>query len=127
MVEVKIIEDTQATQNLYSENGISYSTDISCAIAAKDTQEILGYCLFDITKDKMTIKLIHPQDDIVMADSLLRSALFIAANRQIIDVFWESPVTFELIDRLGFVKNAENNAIDVTNLFSSCKNCENNN
>ena len=86
---------------------------------------MLGTLLYETANGKMDIIKILPQDDKLMADSMLRSALFIAANRGIFDVFWKETVPDELIKQLGFVKNITNKSIDVTNLFSSCKNCKN--
>lgn len=123
MVEVKKLEKDE-TKAEFQKADIPFS-DNCFAIAAKQGDEVLGTLLYETANGKMDIIKILPQDDKLMADSMLRSAMFIAANRGIFDVFWKETVPDELIKQLGFVKNITNKSIDVTNLFSSCKNCKN--
>ncbi len=123
MVEIKKIPQNDAEAQ-FATAGLAFGE--SCfAIAAKDGEAVIGLCLFRQTESEMVILHISPDGDFAMADGMLRSALFIAANAGITDVFWDGNVKDELIKRLGFVKNITNRSIDVTNLFSSCENCKN--
>ncbi len=119
MVEVKEFS-ADKTMELYGKYGISYFEDISKAIGAFDNEKVLGTCLYDITDTVVTVRLINPDADLTMADSMLRSALFIAANRGIMEACFTEPVTAKLIKRLGFLGNQERKAIDITNLFNPC-------
>ncbi len=119
MVEVKEFSVDKAIE-LYNKNSLSYSEDISKAIGVFDNEEILGTCLYDITPGTITIRQIDPKDNLTMADSLLRSALFIAANRGIMEAYWCEPLEADLIKRLGFLGNEANKTIDITNLFNPC-------
>ena len=123
MVEVKNIEKSEAL-DLFKEKNIGYHESESYALCAKDGDSLLGYCLYDIREGKITVRLIEPEKDILIADGLLRSALFVAANRGIMEAEYEETVSAELIMRLGFSNNKQNNTIDISNLFSSCENCK---
>jgi len=119
MVEVKELT-SEKVQQLYNENDISYDDKTAAAISAFDGAESIGTCLYDITDTAITIRNIVPSNDLTMADSMLRSALFIAANRGIMEAYFSEPVGVELIKRLGFLGNEEEKTIDITNLFNPC-------
>ena len=122
MVEVKAVSPDKAKE--VCENiGLEYKSGTSVLLATEG-DKMLGSCVYDVADNVMTIRNITPEDDFVMADSLLRSALFVAANKGIFDVYWAENIKAELISKLGFIKNASNCSIDVTNLFSSCENCK---
>lgn len=119
MVEVKELS-SEKVQQLYSENNLSYVKETAMAISAFDGEVSLGTCLYDMTSTAITIRLILPNDNLTMADSMLRSALFIAANRGIMEAYFLEPVSVELIKRLGFLGNESTKTIDITNLFNPC-------
>ena len=119
MVEVKEFSSATA-EDLYKAGGLEYNPEVSKAIAALDGENTLGTCLYDITDSSITIRFLNPSTDFTMADSMLRSALFIAANRGIMEAYFLEPVKAELIKRLGFLGNEANKTIDITNLFNPC-------
>ena len=119
MIEVKELSSEKA-QQLYKENNLSYAEETAAAISAFDGEVSLGTCLYDMTSTAITIRLILPSDDLIMADSMLRSALFVAANRGIMEAYYSEAVTTELINKLGFLGNEGKRTIDITNLFNPC-------
>ena len=123
MVEVKATskENGQAVCNSL---GLEYKEGETTVLLATEKDKQIGSCVYDVKGDVMTLRDIAPDDDYIMADSLLRSALFVAANKGIFDVFWAEKISADLISKLGFIKNITNCSIDVTNLFSSCENCK---
>lgn len=123
MVEVKATtnENGQAVCNSL---GLEYIEGETTVLLATEKDKQIGSCVYDVKGDVMTLRDITPADDYVMADSLLRSALFVAANKGIFNVCWAEKVSADLVLKLGFVKNITNCSIDVTNLFSSCENCK---
>jgi len=122
MVETKSLEKKE-TEALFREKDIPYKEDICEAIVLKSGEEVLGSCLFSVENGKITISYLEPKDDISLLDGVLRSALFIAANRGIMEADYSEKVSGELIKRLGFCGNEQKRTIDITNLFSSCQNC----
>lgn len=119
MIEVKELTAGKAKE-LYDCHKLSFFENDSKAICAADGEAVLGTCLYDIKPQSVTIRLIDPKDDLTMADSMLRSALFIAANRGIMEAYFSEPIEAELIKRLGFLGNEANRTIDITNLFNPC-------
>ena len=119
MVEVKELSKEKA-KSLFCENNLSFCEETAFAISALDGEETLGTCLYDMTSSSVTVRFIDPVNDLTMADSMLRSALFIAANRGIMEAYFDAPVTVELVKKLGFLGNADNKTIDITNLFNPC-------
>ena len=123
MLEVKPCDIT-TTASFCKTNKITYTDGVTTLISATENDATLGSLVYDITDNKMLIKYIEPINDLLLADAILRSALFIAANKNIMDIYWKEPVPSELIEKLGFVKNIKDSSIDVTNLFSSCESCK---
>ena len=123
MVEVKATS-TENGQAVCKDLGLEYIKGETKVLLATENGKHLGSCVYDVKGDTMTLRDITPSDSFVMADSLLRSALFVAANKGIFNVYWAENIDAELILKLGFVKNITNCSIDVTNLFSSCENCK---
>ncbi len=122
MIESKLLEKAQA-ESLYKENNLKFK-EKSEAMVLVDKGEILGFCLFFIDGGKITIEAINPENDIMICDGVLRSSLFIAANRGIMEAERTNNVSGSIIKKLGFSENEQNHSIDITNLFSSCKNCK---
>ncbi len=122
MVETKLLEK-DAAKSLYESRNMVFKEDICEAMVLVDKENILGVCLFEIENGKITIASLSPESDVMLADGVLRSALFIAANRGIMEADYSEGVSGDLIKRLGFA-GAQNNSIDITNLFSSCGNCK---
>lgn len=123
MVEVKAAP-SEIGQAVCTDLGLEYRAGETTVLQATEKGNQIGSCVYDVKGDTMTLRDITPSDNFVMADSLLRSALFVAANKGIFNVYWAEKINAELISKLGFVKNITNCSIDVTNLFSSCENCK---
>ena len=83
MIESKLLKREEA-KSLYDGNKIEFKEN-SEAMALVDSGEMLCYCLFYIEKGKITIEKLSPEADIMLCDGALRSALFIAANRGIME------------------------------------------
>ena len=90
----------------------------SGAVEAVDTatDEVLGFCLFDID-DKITIGAIEPQgDDAMLADGLLRSALHVGVTRGIGQAFYNQFAPVELLKQLGFIADETERALKIEKL-----------
>ena len=122
MIEIHPLRDKEKLAILYKENGVDFCDD-SIAIVASDKDDILGFCLFDLKKDKGIVHKISPKDDISFADGLLRSALHVCVENGIMDVFYSENMDLKLLETLKFIKNAQNKELDINRLFTSCKNC----
>lgn len=121
MITLKTIEKNEA-KAFFEKEGIGFN-DYSDCLCAKDGNEILGYCLFDIKDDEMTIRAIEPQNDLMLLDGVLRSTLHIAASRNLEKAIWDNKAPEKIFKALGFV--TEDNTLNINKLYESgCSCCQ---
>ena len=124
MVTLSVLKDKEKTARLFSEKGIEQNENSLCLVAF-DGNNDLGISLFDITKDKAIIKYIEPLNDVSLADGILRSTLHIAAERFVMNVFYDSEtVPEDFFEKLGFIKDKQEKRLNMDKLFMSCGSCE---
>ena len=58
--------------------------------------------------------------DDFLADGLLRSTLHVAAERSVLNAFYEGADTERLCEKLGFILNRDEKRLDTDKLFKSC-------
>lgn len=119
MITVSPEKDKSIVEKLFSQNGVAAS-DFSSAVIAKFGDEILGYCLYDLEERKITVHKISPEEDIMLADGILRSALHVASERSIMDAYYSELAPEALFDKIGFIKNREEKTLDIDKLFGGC-------
>ncbi len=122
MIEIHPLKEKDKLAVLYKTAGI-VMTEQSLAVVMSDGDEILGSCLFDMRNEGLVIHSIEPQGDVMLADGILRSALHVGVQNGIGNAFYSENAPFELINRLGFVKDKDKKELNVEKLFSSCKSC----
>ena len=122
MIEIHPLRDKLLLSELYKKHGVAFG-DTSIAIVASDGEEVLGCCLFDMTKESGEVHFIEPVSDVMFADGLLRSALHVCVENGVNIVFYSENAPVSLFERLKFIKNADKRELNVDKLFSSCKNC----
>lgn len=122
MITLKTVETKQEAKAFFDKEGLTFNENSDC-LCAKVSQEVLGYCLFDIDCKKMTIHAIEPQSDIMLLDGILRSTLHIAASRGLTEAVYSDKAPEKLFKTLGFVK--EDKTLNINKLFESkCCGCE---
>lgn len=122
MISLSEFKDGKLTEDLFAASGLKRNESSSCVVA-KENGNVIGYCIFDIDNDKIVIRHISPQNDILLADGILRSTLHVAAERFVMDAFYESGVSEELLDRLEFILDKQEKRLDMDKLFKSCCTC----
>ncbi len=122
MLTLAPMVDKATVYKIFSEKGIVTSEFSGCVIA-KNGDEILGLCLYELTAKKITVQYIEPLDDIPLADGILRSALHVAAERSVMNAFYADTVPEDFLKKIGFIKDAEQKALDIDKLFKSCSSC----
>ena len=120
MITISPEKDKAAIESLFTQNGIEINP-YSSAVIAKFDSEVLGFCLYDLEDRKIMIHKISPENDIMLADGILRSALHVAAERSIMDARYSEKAPEELFERLGFIKNRAEKVLDIDKLFGGCK------
>ena len=116
MITLKTVEERQEAKAFFEKENLEF-TEFSDCLLAKDCDEVLGYCLFDIEKGRMTIRAIEPQSDLMLLDGVLRSTLHIAASRELEEATFTDKAPEKIFKTLGFLK--EDGTLNISKLFES--------
>ena len=122
MIELRPLEDNAKIKEFYENCGFPYN-EFSGVVIATERGNKIGFCLYDLTDKKMLVKKIEPISDIPLADGILRSTLHVAAERSIMDTFYEGEELENLFEKIDFIKSKEEKSLKIDKLFSSCCNC----
>lgn len=123
MIELAPISDREEIKNLFCEYQLDFNANSGCVKAVCDG-EILGFSLYNMDKSGITIFKISPEDDLALADGVLRSTLHIAAQRSIMDAYYADKSVETFCQKLDFIKNKDEKRIDINKLFQSCCGCD---
>ena len=122
MIFLGPLKDKERIKQLFCEQNLSFGEYSGC-VAAQDGQTLLGFCLYDLDGEKMTVHYIEPVEDLSFADGVLRSTLHVAAERGIMNAFYSESAPEELFQKLLFIKCAQEKRLDIDKLFQSCCGC----
>ena len=123
MISVLPCRDKEKIISLFNKHNIANDEFSGCVIASEKEIE-LGYCLYRLDKKNITVFVVEPQNDIPLADGILRSALHVAAENFVLDAFYADCAPVELFEKLCFIKNSEEKRLNIDKLFGGC-NCHN--
>lgn len=118
MLTVAAVKDKNRIKEYFTENGLTASEYSGC-MEARCGGEVLGFCLYSLDKDEMTIYKISPENDFLLADGILRSTLHLAHRRGIANVYCTEE-SKTLCEKSGFIKNAEKGLLDISLLSKDC-------
>lgn len=119
MITISPVNDSGLLERLYSERGIALN-ESSSAVAALFGEEMLGFCLYDIDEKGILIRALSPEEDIMLADGILRSALHVAAERSAMDARFSDTAPVETLEKLGFILDKNEHTLDIDKLFGGC-------
>ena len=122
MISLAPLSDKNKIKTIFSEKGIEYTENSGC-VTAMQGDELLGLSLYDLDAKKMLVKYIEPLNDIGLADGILRSTLHVAAERSIMDAFYDSTLPEDFLNKIAFIKNQDEKKLDIDKLFKSCASC----
>lgn len=125
MIQVSPLKTEDEIKAFFESKNIEYSFCAGVTVAKSDDEE-LGYCAYYLEKDKITVIKIEPQNDIMLADGILRSALHIADNRGIEAAYFTDDSYFSLFNKLDFIKNEQEKSLKIEKLHESCCSCKKN-
>lgn len=123
MISLKPLEDINEKKAYFEKVGIEFGTDSGCVVC-KDGNTVLGFSLYELNSEKMVVNYIEPLTDIGLADGILRSTLHVAAQRGVMNAFYEECLQ-EFVAKIKFIKNADEKRLDIDKLFQSCCSCGN--
>ncbi len=122
MITLLPLKDDNRVKALFEENSLDYDFSSGC-ITAECGGEELGRCLYSLDDERIVIFKIYPEDDLPLADGILRSALNAAAVRGALNAFYCGDGIRELCRKLNFIKNESENRLDAEKLFGGCRGC----
>lgn len=124
MLEIKVCDNAFITEELFKKENIKFG--INCfAVRAMQGENCLGYVIFNIEDEKETVFAVFPENDILLADGLIRSALHIGCERGIKEGYYNKKL-YHLLKKIDFVENKEENKLKFQNLFTNCCCCNKN-
>lgn len=119
MITVSPVKDVNEVSDYFKKSGIDVNENSGCVVA-KSGDEVLGYCLYELSDKSVTVLYIEPYDDLSLADGILRSALHVAASRSAMDARYKGEQNEELFLKLGFVLDRNDKKLDIDKLFRGC-------
>ena len=123
MISVLPCHDIVQIERLFNKHNLVMDEFSGCVIASTG-EEALGYCLYSLTPKTVTVLAVEPQEDIMLADGILRSALHVAAENFVLDAYYADCAPIDLFKKLDFIKNEEEKRLNIDKLFGGC-NCHN--
>lgn len=126
MITVIPIKDINDIKELYSEFNKPFSENAGVTVA-RNGEEILGCCFYNLDEEKIIINYLTPENDIMLADGILRSALHIADYRGINAAFYSETAPINLFKTLDFIKNEQEMSLKIEKLHESSCSCQKNN
>lgn len=91
---------------------------------AVDGEKVTGFGIYTLNSDNITVYKISDGGDLMLADGLLRSILFLAALKGIEKAVFESG-SEDVAKRLGILKSGT--VLEpVSDIFGGCENCRQN-
>ncbi len=124
MISIIPSKNKEQISKLFKKHNIKTDEFSGCVIAKTGDSE-LGYCLYRLNSESITVFVVEPQDDIMLADGILRSALHVAAENFVLDAFYTENSPVDLFRKLCFIKNETERRLNIDKLFGGCG-CKNN-
>ncbi|MBQ0083160.1 MAG: hypothetical protein KBS52_00115 [Clostridiales bacterium] len=125
MIEVLPLKNNEEIKAFFEENAIEYNQFAGVTVA-RFGEEQLGFCAYYLDKEKITVIKIEPQNDLMLLDGILRSALHIADFRNIEKAYYTDEQYTSVFKKLDFVKNEAEKSLKIEKLHESCCHCEKN-
>lgn len=116
MLEIKVIEDSAKKAEILS----LHSKTEGEIMAAFDRGEIIAYTIFSLSEKSATVENIVPEEDIALADGMLRSTIHVALTRGKSEVYYADTVNEKLLKTLKFIKDEDKKLLNHEKLFESC-------
>ena len=122
MISLAPIKDKNEIKAVFEKYNFKY-TEFSGCVNAVSNNELLGFCLYYLDNKQMTVLYLQPQNDLSLADGILRSTLHVAAERSIINIYYMQQ-NGDLFEKMGFIKDKQQKTLNIDLLFAGCNCCE---
>ena len=88
IIEVDNLSAFYESRQVFKELNFEFN-EFSGVLTAFDGKEVIGKSLYYLDSEKITVIFIEPISDIPLADGILRSTLHIAAEKSIMNAYYE--------------------------------------
>ncbi len=119
MISLIPSHDKLQIAELFDKHGRS-TDDFSGCVIATEKDRVIGYSLYRLDEKSMVIYEIYPQNDIMLADGIIRSTLHVAAENFVLDAFYDQKAPIDLFKKLDFIKNEAEKRLNIDKLFGGC-------
>ena len=119
MITVLPCKESEKIKQRFLNAGFEF-TEKSGFVTAECGGEEIGYCLYYLDEKGICILSLEPQNDIMLADGVLRSALHVAAERSAMDARYVDTAPVEIFKKLGFIKSEDEHTLNIDKLFGGC-------
>ncbi|MDO4607895.1 MAG: hypothetical protein Q4B40_01730 [Clostridia bacterium] len=119
MISLIPIKDKEQIADFFKKHNL-VPDEFSGCVTATEKDSVIGYCLYRLDSKTMTVFAVEPQNDIMLADGILRSALHVSAENFVLDAFYDDTAPVDLFKKLDFIKNAEQKTLNIDKLFGGC-------
>lgn len=116
MIEIKVLSDKQRADEILK----NYTVNNGIVMAATDKEEIIAYTVFTVKGSEAVIEHIVPEDDVMLADGMIRSTIHVALSRGAVEVYYGKNVSEKLLGTLAFVLDSEKRLLDSDKLYRAC-------
>lgn len=126
MISVLPIKDNTLIKALFDNFGAKFN-EFSGAVEATCGEEKLGYAIFYLDDEKITVLDIEPKNDLALADGILRSALHNAVCAKVMKAYYNENSPVEIFEKLKFILDESEKTLNINKLFESCCSCSDKN
>lgn len=124
MLQILKKEGTEGYESILESLGIADNPNVRISEAV-DGNDISGYGIYEITPSEMIIYAVSDGGDLMLADGILRSILFLGALKGIEKAEFKAG-SESFPKRLAMIK--EGTVLDpISDVFNGCQSCKHNN
>ena len=123
MLQIIKKDGTEGYEKTLEELGIADNINISISEAV-DGEKVDGYGIYELRPDGITIYMISDGGDLMLADGIVRSILFLSASKGVEKATFEKG-SEKIPNRLGILKDGT--VLEpISDIFGGCEHCKNN-
>lgn len=123
MIQIQPLNDQAALKALCREAGLTYD-EVMRGAEMCDGDMRLGYAIFSCCEAYAVIHALQPENDLALADGMLRSTIHMALRSNCLSVYYTDTAPEALFEKLGFVMHKQQKQLNTHKLFSACGECK---
>lgn len=122
MISVLPVKDKNYIKALFDDFGATFN-EFSGAVEATCSEDKLGFAIYYLDSEKITVLDIEPKNDLPLADGILRSALHNAVCANVTKACYNKNSPVLIFEKLKFILDENEKTLNINKLFESCCSC----